>query len=30
MFIDGYREEGKEVEEDGDWRQNFACLNVKR
>ena len=30
MFIDGYREEGIEVDEDGDWIHNFACLHVPR
>ena len=30
MFIDGYREEGTEVDEDGDWIHNFACLHVTR
>ena len=24
MFIDGYREEGTEVDEDGDWIHNFV------
>ena len=30
MFIDGYREEGTEVDEDRDWIHNFACLHVTR
>ena len=30
MFTDGYREEGAEVDEEGDWTHNFTCLNVKR
>ena len=28
MFIDGYREEETEVDKDGDWIHNFACVHV--
>ena len=30
MFIDGYREEGTEVDKDGDGIHNFACVQVTR
>ena len=30
MFTDGYREEGAEVDEEGDWTHNFACLHVTK